>query len=332
MSGMSLKSIVIALLCIVVLITLPYTSHTALRFSNAALPLHKSNNYAYAAFLAAPSEITHDAPDEDDMYFVNTRMLIYQALYAPATRTVNSYPFVVLVTPDVTQSKRQRLEADGAQVIEAPKLALKHSTRKQWRDVLTKLRLFELTQFDKVLFLDSDMLLVKPMDGIFSDPAVEERANKNDTSLETMPADEAPQPQSYLFAAISGSGSWKHVLPPKGSRSINAGCVVFRPSLDLFNYYVSLAQPELEGRFNGRYPEQGLWAYAHRPEGNMPWGRLDPNWNINWATHRDLEYGIASLHSKFWQLDHDPLLRDYGLSVKWTMEGYWEGRERREIS
>lgn len=61
-----------------------------------------TNNYAFAAFLAAPSMNTKD--DSDDLYFVGTRMLIYQLLHDPETRTNNSYPFVVLATQDVGMS------------------------------------------------------------------------------------------------------------------------------------------------------------------------------------------------------------------------------------
>ena len=41
------------------------------------------------------------------------------------------------------------------------------------RDVMCKLRLFELLQFEKVLFLDPEMFIVKSMDGIFTDPATD---------------------------------------------------------------------------------------------------------------------------------------------------------------
>lgn len=85
----------------------------------------------------------------------------------------------------------------------------------------------------------------------------------------------------------------------------------------------------MEGRYNGRFPEQGLWMYAHRRDGNMPWAHVDWHWNINWATQKDLEAGVASLHSKFWELDDFPELWDFAMSIRWRMEGFWEGRERR---
>lgn len=162
-NGLVVQSAAIGLLFIFLLLTIFRSSA-----STHSLGFHSTNstnNYAYAAFLAAPANVPNGAQDDDDLYYVGTRMLIYQVLHDPITRTNNGYPFVILVTEDVTQRKRQRLEADGAQVIEVKKLSLRTKTRKAWQDVLTKLRLFQLTQFDRVLFLDSDMLLAKPMDG-----------------------------------------------------------------------------------------------------------------------------------------------------------------------
>lgn len=251
-------------------------------------------------------------------------MLIYQLLHDPETRTNNSYPFVVLVTEDVTQRKKDRLTADGATVIVVQKLAFDGvKTRKQWQDVLTKLRLFEQVQYDKMLFLDSDTLITKPMDGVFDDDAAQVQKNLGDASEKKSPADEGVQPSTYLFAGNAGSGGYDHVYPPPKGNNLNAGCMVFRPSLDLFEYYVRLTK--FTDRFNPRTPEQSLWAYAHRRDGNMPWKQLHHDWNVNWAVWADKEHGIASLHSKFWELDHDKQLRDYAMKIRWMMEGFWQG-------
>ncbi|KAL3425302.1 glycosyl transferase family 8 [Phlyctema vagabunda] len=291
-------------------------------------PKTPTNNYAFSAFLAAPSMEGQD--DNDDLYFVATRLIIYQLLHAPETRTRNSYPFVVLVTKEVTQSKRDRLEKDGAIVQVVEKLSLDWAkTRKAWRDVLTKLRLFEMYQYDKVLFLDSDTLITRPMDDIFDDPAAQEQKNLGGIGKKA-PDDEGKQPETYIFAGNAGSGGYAHPYPPPKGNNLNAGCMVFRPSKELFDYYMNLAQ--LKDRFPGRTPEQSLWSYAHRRDGNMPWTQLHYDWNVNWATSNDTEHGIASLHSKFWELDHDPKLRDYAMQIRWMMEGYWQGVEAVETS
>jgi alpha-N-acetylglucosamine transferase len=58
----------------------------------------------------------------------------------------------------------------------------------------------------------------------------------------------------------------------------------------------------------------------------MPWKQLHYSWNINWATWKDYQYGVATLHSKFWELDRDKELRDFAMGIRWKMEGYWIGK------
>lgn len=80
-------------------------------------------------------------------------------------------------------------------------------TRKAWQDVLTKLRLFEQYQYDKILFLDSDTIITRRMDGIFEDPAANVQKNLGDNSGNRAPADEGPQPETYVFAGNAGKCS-----------------------------------------------------------------------------------------------------------------------------
>lgn len=226
----------------------------------------------------------------------------------------------------LAERKLERLRKDGAEVIVVEKLSLNWAkTRKAWQDVLTKLRLFELYQYDRLFFLDSDTLVTRRIDGVFEDPAASVQQNLGDTSGGKVKDDEGPQPKTYVFAGNAGSGGYEHAFPPPMGDNINAGCMVLRPSKDLFDYYTKLAT--IQGRYPGRTPEQSLWAYAHRRDGNMPWKQLHYSWNINWATYKDKERGVASLHSKYWELDHDKKLKDFAMRIRWKMEGYWEGLE-----
>jgi len=125
-----------------------------------------TKNYAYTTFLAPAWDLPENATDDDDNYYTGTRMLLYQLVHDPKTRSPNKYPFVVLVTADVPQSKRDRLTLEGAIVKELEAVPpLQHETRKAWKDVITKLRLFEMVEYDLVAFFDSDHILTRPMDG-----------------------------------------------------------------------------------------------------------------------------------------------------------------------
>lgn len=171
-----------------------------------------------------------------------------------------------------------------------------------------------------------ELVLICCLPGIFEDPAVEVQYNKNLTKSGAVQPDEAPQPATYVFASNAGAGGFDHKLPPGKGNNLNAGILVFRPDIELFNYHLSLTTPEAETRYNGRYPEQGVWGYAHRRDGNMPWTQLDWKLNINWAVYADAQAEIASLHVKYWDVGPDLKLRDLCRSIKFKMEGYWEAK------
>lgn len=67
------------------------------------------SKHAYATFLASDSEEDSYDSINEDKYFVATRILAYQLLHAPETRSNNSIPFVVLVNKHVSEAKRDRL-------------------------------------------------------------------------------------------------------------------------------------------------------------------------------------------------------------------------------
>lgn len=284
--------------------------------------------YAYATFLAAPSE-----PDqghmERDHYFVATRMLAYQLLHAPETRTQHNYPLIVLVTSNVTEAKRDRLRRDGAIIWEATPLdaGWVKTDVTTWRDVMSKLRLWELTQFERICFVDGDTVLTAPLDGVFSDLAVV--SSKTGAQPEAIMNDEAPLPTEYVFAGVPEMQRLHHYPPSEEGGDwaninyLNAGFFVLQPSLEMLNYYTTLTK--IPVRFDPYLPEQNLLNYAHRREGNMPWRQLNTKWNIHYPSVEDLTGGVASLHEKWWAPVNEDL-KPFLQSWRWRMEGYWEAR------
>jgi len=122
------------------------------------------SKYAFATLLAADYQGRKDDDMEKDHYFVAVRILAYQFLHAPETRSRQGYPFIVLVTPEVCERKRERLRRDGAVVLEAPPFEVAswfQVPNAQWRSVLAKMRVLELTQFERVLLLDGDTQLTR---------------------------------------------------------------------------------------------------------------------------------------------------------------------------
>ena len=248
---------------------------------------------AFATFLAGNANIDTKADeesaethDEDDGYFLGTRVLAYQLLHSQTAGTNNSIPFIVLCTEDVSKRKRDRLKRDGATIVVVEKLnadwAIPATAR--WRDVMSKLRLFQLTEYSKILFIDADTLVTKPLDGVFYDEASLTQATG--TNPAQIKDDEGALPRTYMFSTHGDFWGYDHPYPPDTNLNyLNCGFFVFTPSKVLFDYYTSLLK--LPGRFDPGFPEQNLLNYAHRRDGNMPWKPLWYGWNVNWPTEKD---------------------------------------------
>jgi alpha-N-acetylglucosamine transferase len=189
---------------------------------------------------------------------------------------------------------------------------------------MTKLRAWEMEEYSKVLILDGDILLAKPLDGVFTDPGAQ--------LMETKPKghkdDEPELPKDYLLSAIIDyNPNVPHNWPPTdaGRRRghFNAGFFMLRPDKKLFNYFVGLL--DVVDRFNPKFPEQNMLNYAFRWDGPMPFKEVSAVWNTNFANEDDLKAGTASVHMKFWKVDDKPMLK-FAMSKRWQMEGYYLGR------
>lgn len=282
---------------------------------------------AYATFFS--TRVENDTVQDD--YFTAVRVLTYQILHHPETRTKLDIPLLISVPPHVSAYKRQILADEGATIVPVKLLLPTNNTFSpadtRYRDQFCKIRLFEMTEYDRILYMDTDMLLTKSMDGIWDEP-VAQQIRTSITSDETLiKLDEAPLPPTYLFAGVSDAGGGKHTFPPIAGSDINGGFWMIRPDTTLFNYYRSLM--DIPNRFDSAFMEQAMLTYAHRKDGPMPWTAFPMGkWNANWPNKRDVEGGCASLHDKFWREDNiewiDRVVVEMWWRMQGRMEGYWQ--------
>jgi hypothetical protein len=138
-----------------------------------------SEKLAYVTFLSGTLDQDEDL--EADNYFVAIRILVWQLLHNLETRT-KGIDVVVMVTPSVSQSRRDRLERDGAIVYPVEFLRSENRWAKaedhRWDDVMTKLRVWEMTQYSRILVMDGDSMLIHPLDGVFNDPGAKLQTTK----------------------------------------------------------------------------------------------------------------------------------------------------------
>lgn len=113
----------------------------------------REEKVAYATFLSGTEYSGDDL--EEDKYFVAVRILVWQLKHVPETRT-NRHDVIVIVTPSVSQSRRDRLRKDGAIV---HPVELLHVENQSWikneihrfEEVMAKLRVWEMTQYNRIL-------------------------------------------------------------------------------------------------------------------------------------------------------------------------------------
>ncbi|KAJ5278574.1 hypothetical protein N7478_003946 [Penicillium angulare] len=289
-------------------------------------------SYAIAIFLASKSNERPEESDDNDGYYVSARTIVYQLLHSPSTKLRYPVPLVILVSQHARESKRQRLRDDGAIVVEVDEVAHNMTiTIDRWTDTFTKLRLFDpsVVPYQKVLLMDADIALTRPIDAIFQDSNTD-LYETNQTAL-TEPERES-LPEKYVMAAspesLQRDHSYPFLDPDNLSTRFNSGLLIYSPSTELFQYYLKLLQnPDLY--YTGG-PDQDLLNYAHRWGGPMPWRRLHYSWYLNWPNDNDLKGNMAILHTKWW--DHkfsysSDSVEKFAFARRWEMEGYWIGKE-----
>ncbi|KAJ5982327.1 nucleotide-diphospho-sugar transferase [Penicillium sp. IBT 35674x] len=191
-----------------------------------------------------------EIPDVEEPYLRAVRLLGYQLLHNPRTCSgSNDIPFLVLVTPDVSEGQRQILMNGGAIVLPVESLGRDwiHPKWGRWSNVLAKPNLWRLDEYDKITFLDADSTLLSPIHEIFEQRTTNIRQP-------TMPNPDEPVncaiaeglPSEYMTAGIRDAWMEQFMPPPddlvfyqKGSY-MNAGFFVLHPSKAIFDYYNAL--------------------------------------------------------------------------------------------
>ena len=96
-----------------------------------------------------------------------------RTLRASLERSGSAYPLVVMVTEDIDADARQLLLDDGCRLVDVQPLRLAQDSgdgyaNARFAEVWTKLAVWRLTQYERVVFLDADMLVLRNMDELFA--------------------------------------------------------------------------------------------------------------------------------------------------------------------
>ena len=219
---------------------------------------------------------------KEDLYFLNLISLVYSLKHHEATKLRNTTEVAIIVTEAISQEKRNILVLLGARLITVKSLSFQgiSEATEQWKNCYTKLNMFQMTFYQKILYMDTDLSIMKPLDSLF-------------TSLFKK------EPNQYFFGSVQDWGLSKGIF--------NAGLMIFEPSMAIFDHLKSLVY-ETE-KYDSSMMEQGLlnWYFQQNNTGpgNLSWHELPERYNHQWVNKRPTQDALDAsvLHFKVWKED-----------------------------
>ncbi|KAL0579118.1 hypothetical protein V5O48_002901 [Marasmius crinis-equi] len=202
-------------------------------------------------------------------------------------KAVNSkYPLVVMVTPPVPEGVRDILRRQGLKLYDIESLMPvegRHSLSEsdaRFHDTWTKLRVFEIDDFERVVLLDADMIVMKNMDDLMDLPLKAEQIAAahacacNPRKFAHYPADWIPENCAHTAVENPRAPppSWAPGKPRPYSQ-LNSGTVVLNPSRELAQKVVHYLNTADISSFS--FPDQDLLSALFKGE----WTPL--NWYYN---------------------------------------------------
>ncbi|CZT15730.1 uncharacterized protein RCC_01564 [Ramularia collo-cygni] len=262
------------------------------KFDTTSLRRYKPHNYrgpgheTFATYFSTRDSSLHDP------YFLAAQQLAYRLLWDPRSKSAK-HPLTVFVAPFISDEQRDLLQAAGALVKELD-LVPWHpavATYARWRDLFSKLNMWEQTDFSRITFLDLDTFPVENIDAIF-DNAKSQKCNP-----ELLPVEDKPAEKEICDYTFTGTE-----VP--GYKEINVGVMVFNPNkamhTRLMREYVNTE------KYDSKMAEQAFLSFAYRTDGPFPAAFVDRTWNGFFPQH-DEEGKLKIIHEKLWaQNDHLP--------------------------
>ncbi|KAJ3050721.1 hypothetical protein HK097_008270 [Rhizophlyctis rosea] len=208
---------------------------------NNTVPMPSKPREAFATLLT-----TRPKGNEEDRYFLTTRLLIDRLRRDPKTRSNPQRDIIVLVTPVIDTRKRKILTLDGATIKEVNSI-IPHNYKDvamfndRWVDCFTKMHLWNLTQYDSLFYMDGDVLPLENLDFVFTNIGRKQFGSP---------------PEFFDFAAPIDMMWGRKYL-----KTFSAGMMLFRPSADRLASLLQWAEAIYE--YDTNMMEQGLLNYYY---------------------------------------------------------------------
>ncbi|SNX85220.1 related to galactinol synthase [Melanopsichium pennsylvanicum] len=198
----------------------------------------------------------------------------------------------------------------------------------RFNEVWTKLRAFELIEYQRVALVDSDMLVRNNMDELFSDPYVFGETKRdeveewigaswactcNPNKIETYPVDWIPQNCGFTHQSLPTAASCSTVPQPSAStprpaKLINSGLVLLTPSTKTMHEMVQTINTDARIP-EYRFPDQDFLADFFDT----------PNRHIRYLPYKyNALKKLRLVHQNIWR-DQDATNIHYILDKPWTL-------------
>ncbi|OCH96552.1 nucleotide-diphospho-sugar transferase [Obba rivulosa] len=273
-------------------------------------------------------------------------LVLHQSLLSVGSR----YPLVIMVTPSLPPDVREVVKRRGIAMREIERLMPEEGIHQlsqhdgRFQDTWTKLRAFELTEYERVVMLDSDMIVKQNMDELmdFELPkdwiAAAHVCACNPRRLPHYPVDWIPENCAYtpkVHPQALTSETQFTESSPRPYTELNSGTVVLNPSAELFDGIQHfLSTSPLVPTFS--FPDQDLLSVFFKGRWKpLPWcyNALKTLRIIHKSLWRDEEVRCLHyiLHDKPWS--HPPGTGgDYEEVNRWWWDGYEALRQEMEES
>ncbi|OUM68353.1 glycosyltransferase family 8 protein [Piromyces sp. E2] len=239
------------------------------------------NKNAFLVMLTSPGE-------EVDNYYMYTSAIVYRLLHNEEVRIKRKdVDVIVMVTEEVADWKLRGLHRLGAIIKRVNKIVLDSNVgvNPRWINCYTKLRMYEMTEYETIIYLDADLFIKKNIEELF-DIAKEEREKSG---------------RQDFFGAVT-DGSIKINFDHKERKGmLNAGLMVLTPELAAYKDLIELT-PKRD-LYDKRFMEQGLLSYYYADDNNK-FNRtryhLDPRYNAQWLSNSSMEFydKVYVIHQK----------------------------------
>lgn len=257
------------------------------------IPLDELRNYpphnykghgqqVYATFFATRNGTMKDP------YFLSALQIVYRLLWDKDIK--GTRPVVVFVPPFVPAEQRAYFAAVGAMVREVDVREFTPNDRnvipERLKDMFTKLEMWRHTDFDRIMYLDSDAIPFRSLDGIW------DLAKTRKCKFDRLPKEDKTYGSTvceYVFAA------W----PEDFNGMLNAGVMVIKPTMPM---YTRLVRESLKPhKWDEGIMEQAFLDKMFNYGSPFPSTNLSVEWN-SVMKPKNPKLDPRVVHGKLWSL------------------------------